>query len=149
MKVAIILASLFIAPTAMAIEANFYKCKGDGVEVTMTLSSVSGEPTLKVDATNEESANAPGGRLEKVTATETAMGLQVTGEFIEIADATLTYTLIAPRVVVNDAKPMFTASGLLVRTMVAGFIPPNAEMPRVVEGNKFTPVVCEVTKVLY
>lgn len=150
MMIKFISAAMFlITPSLMAAEANIYKCKGEGVDVRLTLSSFSGQPALKVDATNAESENAPGGRLEKIDVIETAMGYQVTGEFVEIADATLKYTLIVPHVVLNDATSMLSAQGMLVRTMVAGFIPPSAEMPQVVEGNKFTPVTCEASRVLY
>ena len=149
MRSTIIALSVSLSSAAFASEANIYKCKGQGVGVRMTLSSFTGEPTLKVDALTAESENSPGGRLEKVKVSETAMGLEVTGDFIEIADATLSYTLIVPHIIVNEANPVMTGNAMLVRSMTGGFIPPSAELARVVESNKFTPLVCEASKVLY
>jgi hypothetical protein len=115
----------------------------------MTLSSVRGTPTLKVDASSPNSENTPGGRLENVTAIETAMGLAVTGEFVEIADATLKYTLIVPHMIVNQTILTMSGNAMLVRSMTGGFIPPSSEMARVVETNKFTPMVCDASLVLF
>lgn len=145
MKLLGVLILVMTASAAWGADANYYDCKGEGVSVRMATAGYTGLPTLTVTSVGANSENSPGGSLAHVTVEETAMGLLAVGQYTQIADATLRYSLIVPRVIVGDSG-LKGINGMLVRTLAGGMPPPPGApiYPHAVQSNIFTPVSCDV-----
>ena len=128
--------------TATAAEANRFECRGDGQLTTLHRSVDSGSASLKV--TNL----GLGGEvseydLDRVTIRQDIMGIMACGYYRGIADASLSFTLVVPTVVIADDAPVVGISGLLIRSFAALMPPPNnAPISGPRQQLQFVPLTC-------
>ena len=144
------LATLFLAASAssaMAGVANMYNCGSRGVSVQIATTSYTGKPQMVVGTPNDTNPpTAPHAiNLNNVAIVRSAMGFEVSGIVPGLADATRTYTLIVPTVIVKDEE-INDVKGMLVESFEATFFGPSGPGPGPRIGNKFTPVVCTATQ---
>lgn len=130
------------AGSATAAEANRFECSGEAQIAILHRSLDTGSATLKVTnlGLGGDSAEFD---LDRVTLRQDMMGLMACGYYRGIADATLSFTLIVPTVVIADDEPVPGVEGMLIRSF-AGLMPPPTNTP--VSGPRqklqFSPVTC-------
>lgn len=137
----VILTLSVTAAAFSATEANVFVCKGAQISATMSTTSKTGAPTLALSGIKPNQVTT----LSDVSLHNTGMGQVVTGTDNSLPDAGLTYTLIAPHVLVNGH--MDNVSAMLVKSANPGKLPPEVRnAPRVVEATTYIPVVCTASK---
>lgn len=128
--------------TATAAEANRFECSGDGQVVILHRSVDSGSASLKVTnlGLGGDSAEFD---LDRVTIRQDIMGIMACGYYRGIADASLSFTLIVPTVLIADDQPVVGFSGLLIRSFAALMPPPsNAPISGPRQSLQFIPLTC-------
>ena len=146
MKVLAALVLAASASSAMAGVANMYSCGSRAVSVQVATTSFTG-PLMVVGSPND--TNPPATKysinLNNVTVAHSAMGFQVSGIVPGLADATRTYTLIVPTVIIKDEE-INDVKGMLVESFEGTFFGPSGPGPGPRIGNTFTPVVCTASQ---
>jgi hypothetical protein len=128
--------------SATAAEANRFECSGEAQVAILHRSLDTGTAALKVTnlGLGGDSAEFD---LDRVTLRQDMMGLMACGYYRGIADASLSFTLIVPTVIIADDEPVAGVEGMLIRSF-AGLMPPPANTP--VSGPRqklqFSPVTC-------
>jgi len=145
MKSAIIVATFGLLSSAAfaSTPANTYVCHSqDAVLVSFTTVSRNGAPALEVrDGNNQATLSTP-------TVRNSQLGYQVSSYVIDgPSDATISYTLIAPYVLISDSASELTVDAMLVNTFSGGLVPPSITYAS--QNNKYTAVICTASDVQF
>ena len=128
--------------SATAAEANRFECSGDGQVVTLHRSVDTGAASLQVTNLGLGGDSAEF-NLDRVTLRQDIMGIMACGYYRGITDASLSFTLIVPTVIIADDLPISGVEGMLVRSF-AGLMPPpnNSVVGGLRQKLDFIPVTC-------
>ena len=128
--------------SATAAEANRFECSGEAQVAILHRSLDTGSASLRVTnlGLGGDSAEFD---LDRVTIRQDMMGIMACGYYRGIADASLSFTLIVPSVIIADDQPAPGVEGMLIRSF-AGLMPPPNNTP--ISGPRqtlqFFPVTC-------
>jgi len=129
--------------SATAAEANRFECKGDSQTAVLHRSLDTGSAQLRVTNLGLGGGGGSEFELDRVSVRQDIMGIMACGYYRGIADASLSFTIIVPSVVIADDQPVTGVSGMLIRSF-AGLMPPpdgvTASGPR--QTLQFTPLTC-------
>lgn len=128
--------------SATAAEANRFECKGDSQSAVLHRSLDTGTAQLRVTnlGLGGDSAEFD---LDRVIVRQDMMGIMACGYYRGIADASLSFTIIVPSVVIADDEPVTSVSGMLIRSFTGLMPPPDGVTvsgPRQIL--QFTPLTC-------
>jgi hypothetical protein len=122
--------------------ANHYECVGDRTSVTVYFGPGGVAPNMSVVNLGLGGGDTREESLDNVKSEKSPMGLLITGRFLAIADAKLTFTLIVPVVGINQ-ESVSGVEGLLVRSLEGTMpLPDNAVLTGPRQHNEFRPVSC-------
>lgn len=118
---------------------SVYACRGAGMTVSYTTSSLIGRPSMNVSQGTQSllSSDSSG---SQVYSELTIMGQLVSMFDTRIADANRSYTLVIPNIVLGEGFMSATFDTVLVQSFSGGMLPPNFTGIR--QSNKFSKVRC-------
>jgi hypothetical protein len=143
----LLLGLVSFSPAAMAqtTPANFYECKGNGVNVTYAIgTSFTGESTITFQFRNE-TITGTGKAIQTET---TVLGDLVTLVRQSVPDSfTDTLTLVAPNINISDRLPAVPFTTRLFKTRTHTSIGGPALVEGVIQKSESQPLSCQAIKV--
>ena len=131
--------SSFAAMADNTLTPSMYTCRGNGMSVSYTTSSLIGRPTMNV-AKGTQSLLISDSSGSRVYAENTVMGQLVSMFDTRIADANRSYALVIPGIILGENIMEAKFDTMLIETFSGGLFAPNFAGIR--QSNKFYRVRC-------